>query len=295
MRPAALAMLAVGLGSLVACSRVPPSDVEASARHVRWLSAEASALRDAGRYDPAMARLREALALAERLYGADAPEVAAVLDELGVAGKYAGRFDESDAAYRRALHILQTHGIDDDRSATLYHNIGGLAHARRHFAEAEGPARRAVDIRIRLNGPEDRNVAADEGALASILDAEGKRDEAERLFTHALAVFERTDGSGSYDVAMTLANLAALCQSEGRLDEARAYYRRALAIQEQLLGPDHPDLAPTLNNLALLSKQQGRRDDARELYRRALRILEAAIGPDHPSVAICRANLAKLD
>jgi hypothetical protein len=43
----------------------------------------------------------------------------AVLNDLGVAGKYAGRFEESDAAYRRALAILERQGIEDSRTATL--------------------------------------------------------------------------------------------------------------------------------------------------------------------------------
>ena len=52
--------------------------------------------------------------------------------------------------------------------AVLYHNLGGLEHARGAFASGKPLARRAVDIRTRTLGPEHPDVAADMAALAPL-------------------------------------------------------------------------------------------------------------------------------
>ena len=66
-----------------------------------------------GRYKEAEPLLREALALAEESFGPDSFETAAVLNQLGMLGKYDGHFDEAEAAYRRALRITeQTAGLE---------------------------------------------------------------------------------------------------------------------------------------------------------------------------------------
>ena len=58
--------------------------------------------------------------------------------------------------------------------------------------------------------------------LAAILDGEGKRDEAERLYLHALATFERTDGGESYDdVQARVRSLWAKLEARHRAQQER--------------------------------------------------------------------------
>src|SRR5436190_9059351 len=73
-----------------------------------------------------------------------------------------------------------------------------------------GPARRAVAIRDRAYGPQHVSVTADKAALASILDALGRPDEAEALLRDALAVFEHVFGAAHHEVAVNLHNLASI-------------------------------------------------------------------------------------
>jgi tetratricopeptide (TPR) repeat protein len=65
-------------------------------------------------------------------------EASGALNNLGVLGKFAGRFDEAAECYRRALAILEYHYSKDcAEAASIYHNLGGLEHARGRFAEGE--------------------------------------------------------------------------------------------------------------------------------------------------------------
>jgi len=73
--------------------------------------------------------------------------------------------------------LTANHGPEASVLASLYHNLGGLEHARGAFATGEPLARRAVAIRTRTLGPEHPDVAADMAALAALLDGQGKYDE----------------------------------------------------------------------------------------------------------------------
>src|SRR4029450_4975001 len=102
----------------------------------------------------------------------------------------AGVFDGGDALYSRALQTAERAGAGDESLATLFHNIGGLEHARGQFARGEPAARRSVELRERALGSEHPAVAADVAALAALIDAQGRFDEAEAMYLRALATFE---------------------------------------------------------------------------------------------------------
>jgi len=89
-----------------------------------------------------------------------------VLNDLGVVHKAQARFDDAGLVYRRALAIsAQAEDTDAAALATLYHNLGGLEHARGRYAVGEPFARRALEIRRGLLGPDHPQVAAAAAAL----------------------------------------------------------------------------------------------------------------------------------
>jgi tetratricopeptide (TPR) repeat protein len=210
---------------------------------------------------------------------------------MGMRHKYAGRFAAAERAYRGALALALTRRTPDaSLLADLYHNLGGLEHARRRFAAAEPWARRAVELRTRALGARHPTVAADCAALAAILDALGHSETAELVLRQALQALAPDHRA----FAPALNNLAAIRHRACAPREAEQLYRRALALQQRHHGPRHRELAPTLNNLATLLREQGRAVEARPLYQRALDILERSVEPDHPGLAMCRTNARAL-
>src|SRR5262249_25309978 len=84
--------------------------------------------------------------------------------------KTQGGFRGAARLYRRALVITESQlGPQHPEMATLYHNLGGLEHARGRFARGEPFARRSVAIREKALGADHPDVAADVAALAAIL------------------------------------------------------------------------------------------------------------------------------
>jgi len=221
-------------------------------------------------------------------------ELAGALNALGIVCKYTGRFSEGENHYVRALAILEANGEGQTPlAAAVHHNIGGIRHARGDYEAAESPARHAVQINERALGDEHPVTAADRAALAPILDALGRHDEAEALLRQALVTFEREQDD--YEMAMTVGNLAAMLQRRGELEAAAIMHRRALDTKERTLGHDHPELATTLSNLGTTLHALGRSDEALPLLRRALALAEGSLDPSHPNLAALRGNLEKVE
>jgi tetratricopeptide (TPR) repeat protein len=273
--------------------RATGGDPDLERLRVKALLALAAGLRQGARWAEAERHLRRALRLCEAAFGRHDLDLAAVLNELGMVGKYRAHFADASRCYRRALRIVERHHGDSDSLASLHHNLGGLEHARGRFAAAEPHARRSVVLRERARGKDHPDVAQDVAALAAVLDGRGKRAEAETLYRRALATFERTLGPRHFEVAFNQGNLAALLQARGELDDAEVLYRSALELKTELLGPRHPGLALTLHNLGVLRLERGDRAGARSLVQRALTLARKALGARHPHLVAFRATLAR--
>ena len=194
-------------------------------------------------------------------------------NDLAVVYKYAGRFDEAEALYWRALPIIETAcGRGHVDVATIWHNLGGIEHARGRFATGENYVRRAVEIRQAALGSAHVAVAKDIAALAALVQAQHRSDEAERLYQRAIGIFENAFKPVHYELGVNYDILAALHAARGNHQQAQELYRRALEIETHLLGPrraPHPAVLPAAR------RRHRHRTTGR---RRAIAHIEANIG-----------------
>lgn len=236
-----------------------------------------------------------ALAIGERSLPTDALLTAQVRNDLAVLLKYTGRFVEAGELYESALKVFAARfGREHPEVATILHNLGGLAHAAGRPADGEGPAREALRVRRQVLGPNHPATAADGAALAGILIAMDRDDEAAQLLEHAFEVFVHS-GPMHLEVGITVGSLGAIDARRGDLDRAEARVRQALRIKEQQMGAHHLELVPTLGTLGVISRRQGNLAEARRLYQRGIALLDGRVAPDHPHLASLRSNLLKLD
>src|SRR5690242_14435518 len=103
-----------------------------SRTRIAHLARSAGARYRCGDYQGAAADFREAL---KQLAAITPLDVISLLNGLGVVCKYLGAFDEAADWDRRALAIARrVLEAADPWFATLYHNLGGLEHARGRHA-----------------------------------------------------------------------------------------------------------------------------------------------------------------
>jgi CHAT domain-containing protein len=98
--------------------------------------------------------------------------------------------------------------------------------------------------------------------LGSVVQRQGRNEEAEALYKRALTIREAALGPGHPDVAATLNNLAHVYSLEGRYADALDIMLRVVAIREKTLSPNHPDVALGYNNLGSIYRLMGDRQNA---------------------------------
>lgn len=216
------------------------------------------------------------------------------LNAAGLRCKAVGRYREGRACYERALALLGgPAGADREAIATIYHNLGGIEHARGNYADAEVLARRGLELRRSAPDARPRDLAADIIALAAILDGLHRDEEAEALYLEGIRLLRRTADRDRLELAVACNGLGALRVRQGRLAQGEALLEHAAALKRGILGAEHPDLAITLNNLAVARRRRGDVAGAAALYRAVLDVLERSLGPNHPTSRACRANAAR--
>jgi tetratricopeptide (TPR) repeat protein len=259
-------------------------------RHIRQqaLTHLATALRGQARYAEAEPLCAAALAAARDLFGEEDRETGASLANLGALYKYWGRSDEAEAHYARARVLFEALPEDAPERADILYNLGGLAHLRERYAQAEPLSREALRLTRARLGDAHPDTAIKAMALGAVLVGLERHAEAEAHYREALQTFTATFGAEHTDVAVLHNNLGALLRETGRNAEAEVSYREALRLRERLLGPDHPQYALTLANLGVLLRETGREDEGADCLALALPVLVAGYGEGHPHSVACR-------
>jgi tetratricopeptide (TPR) repeat protein len=127
--------------------------------------------------------------------------------------------------------------------------------------------------------------------LATSLQTQGKRSEAEPLFVETLERRRRALGNDHPDTLMSIGNVAAMLQRKGKLVEAERLQREAFDASRRIFGEDHPHTITYLNNLATLCLAQRRPNDAIPLLREVLERRRRIQGDDHLATLTVLNNL----
>lgn len=115
--------------------------------------------------------------------------------------------------------------------------------------------------------------------FGSILQDQGRREEASTEYIHALMVNEKTVGHWHPQTAAAHNSLGTLSQDLHKYSEAREHFEACLDIQLRTAGASSPDVASTYSNIATIMFQEGDHKGAAELLRRALSLLDDAKVP----------------
>jgi eukaryotic-like serine/threonine-protein kinase len=188
---------------------------------------------------------------------------------------------------------IELHGTEH---ADVVHTLRELGLTLLDLSEIdEGMAllQRGLDVARRVFGDSAPETADGRNAVGLALQMKGRYDEAEQMFSQALASQPNTP-LGRKKRAVVLSNIGWVEEARGNLAAAEAAFAESLAIRRELLGPMHRALA---NSISRLSYIQLRRDDlaaAEPLAREALAMSRALFGDRHADVAGGLSHLASL-
>jgi eukaryotic-like serine/threonine-protein kinase len=159
----------------------------------------------------------------------------------GIVAGHLGRYEDSEAALRRALVEAGAAGLDEiaaDAATALVATVGhGLDRQATGLAHADTATLLVDRVEPEGHGPRHARLL-DHRALVHV--AANRPREAQRLQARALEMVEAERGPDHPSVATQLRRVAAIASMRGSYDDAERLYTRALAILEKALGFDHP-------------------------------------------------------
>jgi tetratricopeptide (TPR) repeat protein len=238
----------------------------------------------------------QALAMRQRLYHGDHPDVATSLSDLANALRELGEHERARALDEQALAMRQR--LYDGDHPDVAMSLNNLAIDLYRLGQHEGArelGEQSVAMRQRLYDGDHPDVAKSLSDLANALRELGEVERARVLDEQALAMRQRLYDGDHPDVADSLNNLARDLYRLYRLwehERARVLDEQALAMRQRLYDGDHPSVAMSLHNLAIDLYLLGEHERARALGEQALAMWQRLYDGDHPSVAMSLHNLA---
>ena len=134
-------------------------------------------------------RYLEALRIVQKVRGPDHPDVAAILNNLGVLHRMHGQYPEAEHYLERALAIKEgAHGPSHPDVALTVTNLAQLHVAKGEYETAAPLYERALVIYEASYGPNDLRVAASLDRYVLLLRKMHRGDEANRLEQRAASI-----------------------------------------------------------------------------------------------------------
>jgi tetratricopeptide (TPR) repeat protein/CHAT domain-containing protein len=216
---------------------------------------------------------------------ADSGGVADVTDDLGIALRNQGRYEDALARYNEALSIKRAIGDRRGVASTLT-RVGVVRKNQGRYDRALARYREALSI-ARTVGYR-AGVAWALNDIGTIRRNQGRLDAARSRYSEALEIFRALDSRRGTGHA--LSNLGIVHKTRGQYDRALKHYRQALDARRGT--GDRRSVARTLNNMGNVYRNQGRYDRALARLNEALEI-KRAIGNDG-SVARTLVNIGNI-
>jgi tetratricopeptide (TPR) repeat protein len=196
-------------------------------------------------------------------------------------------------------HALQCAGyvdisLESPEAAHLLDRIAKYLDSRGRFKAEEPFVKQAMQIELRLLGPNRPEIAGRLKTLALVAMNDSRSGEGLMLAQEALRIYRSIQPPLPLEVARTLNVLSLLLSDLGQNEDAEAYGREALAIFETALESDDAEVASNTNNIAISLDRQERYREAESFYRRCLKIRKRRVNESPEDVALVLGNMAVL-
>ncbi len=236
---------------------------------------------------------REAIAANESL-----PEnLGPAYDTLAIVLKQAGRLDEAEECYQRAIELYGQHrGPEENSTLIAKMNYTKFLALRGNYQQAESILLSVRGVGRNRLGPAHPTTLAAVARLGNLYSewAESSGGPAERfdqaagLLEEALAGYEGRYGPDHSEPMTVRGNLASLYMRRERYADAEPLFRRTLDYDRRVSGNNHPRTMISMNNLARALHRLEQLDESDALYKELLGAASGVFPEDHYQLAAFR-------
>ena len=237
------------------------------------------------RHECATKSYEKALAIAQKTYSKDSPQMADVLYALCVFYTQVKRdYSKASDCLEKCLAIHRRGNPPDGAAiATCVNDRAIILSAEGRSADYLGIYREALELFEQVRPDGDPEMVATLGNIANELCNEGKTAEALEVLNRGVAMADRNVLPGHEHSSYVRIKLASTLLAVGRHDDALGGMRNHVADVERFSGPDHDDtararllLCQTLSHAVLVADPPKRRDYREEIRRQCQQIHQAA-------------------
>ncbi|MFY0581434.1 tetratricopeptide repeat protein [Cystobacter fuscus] len=223
----------------------------------------------------ALEHFRQVVALRQKVYSTEHPEVAAAYNNLGAALTKAGRLSEAREALSHAQRLYaKTLGPHHLETGNALHNLGILAQKTADEAAAVVYFQGALEAREAGSRRETLDVAMTYATLGASYCHLHDYARCLSAYERALDIRREILGPHHTDVAASLEDVAQVLLALGRPGEALEHYQLALRTVEAAKEQVPYQLVVPLNGMGEVLLAQGKRAEALPYLQRALALAE---------------------
>jgi len=217
------------------------------------------------RYKAALADFEQALALQQEHLGAEHPDVASTLNNLGVVLTSLDRPDEAVARYEESLRLHEKlEGAEHPNVATASHNLAVALRRMGRVRDARDAFERALAVRRKALGLNNNETLKTALALVRLLVSIDELEPARALLDEAREARVLMTGPESAEMLPVLETEAELYLAGGFWKEALDTATHHLAIAKSRGPPGQRDVAMAMIEQAIAWTQLGAWADARK-------------------------------
>ena len=252
----------------------------------------ATAYREAGRVDEAIALFEQVLTDSTRIHGQGHSKTLTPRNNLALAYQEAGRVDEAITLFEQVLtDSTPIDSTDHPNTVITRNNLAYAYQEAGRLTEAITLYEQTLTDSTPIDSTDHPNTVITRNNLATAYLEAGRVDEAIALLEQGLTDIIRIHGQGHPKTQTTRNNLAYAYQEAGRLTEAITLYEQTLTDATRIHGQGHPKTQTTRNNLAFAYLEAGRLTEAITLYEQTLTDSIRFPSEDHLLTSLMRFSL----
>ncbi len=272
-----------------------PSVSQQEFQHGIELNQQSVQLGSQGRFAEALPLGVQALAIFEKAFGPENPNIAIGSGNLAQLYVQSGQFDKAEPLYKRAVAILEKHADKEQDLGLMLAGLADLYARQKRWADAEPYYRRALPLLDKHFGPDHANSVAIVNTFSDILRQQGKDPEKEpglkgrwEKSAHLSLPRSRNLGASAppaslnkdvnpaeFDRSRALDDKLYALLADKDFAEALPVAQEQEALLEKMYGPDNPAVAVNLDNLSTIYRNLGRPAEAEPLAKRSQAIRDA--------------------
>jgi len=249
-----------------------------------------------GDYRAAAQKSAAGLAIQERAWGASDLRLAPLLCDLAPTLEACGRLSAADSVGRRALALMQAHGVGEtQRASGIYNTLGVVARRQGEQEAAVEAYRHSLRIARALEGDSSLAVGRTLVNLSAPLRVTGDHAAALRALRAGAAILEAVCGEDHRLTVWAWSHLAQTERERGDFAAAERHFRRCLDYARAAYGEDHLDVALYEIGIGQCLRDAGRLTAARRHLLVGEAIAAGVLGAEHHETLRLTTERGRLD